>query len=221
MAAVRWAGAVALVGILGAVTGCGAGSTTSAGSASAPSSIGLGTAASTAPTTTTTAASAATRARPTTTSGYRTYELCQGTCTGSVPAGLRRPLRLPSLDGGPCPVTIHADGPVSPSTSTEVGFSSITGSRWLGAEVTWSAIGGYSGPVLIRGGEIGGVSPLGFGEGRTPYDALELLDAGRVAPRVPGGGRAWITYTRVLGAGCYAYQVDGTSFDEVIVFRAV
>ena len=44
-------------------------------------------------------------------------------------------------------------------------------------------------------------------------------ECGRV--ETPGGGRAWITYTRVRGGGCYAYQVDGTGFSEVIVFRAV
>ena len=67
---------------------------------------------------------------------------------------------------------------------------------------------------------IGG-GALGFGTGTMPYDELQLLDAGQGAPRVAGGGRAWITYTRVQAGGCYAYQVDGTSFSEVVVFRAV
>src|SRR6185437_8678680 len=42
------------------------------------------------------------------TAGYGTYERCQGTCTGAAPAALRRPLRLPSADGGPCPITLNA-----------------------------------------------------------------------------------------------------------------
>ena len=31
----------------------------------------------------------------------------------------------------------------------------------------------------------------------------------------------WPSYTRVRSAGCYLYQVDGTSFSELIVFQAV
>lgn len=197
----------------------GASSTTASGGAgttatgtTAAGSAGTGSAA------TATTSSAPAALAPTT--GYATYELCQGTCHGSVPAALRRPLHLSSAAGGPCPVTINPDGPVSPSTSTQVGFQSITGSAWSAAEVTWKASGAYAGPILIRGGEVGG-GTLGFGEGRSPYSELQLLDAGREAPRVSGGGRAWLTYTRLQSSGCYAYQVDGTSFSEVIVFRAI
>jgi hypothetical protein len=155
------------------------------------------------------------------TAGYGTYELCQGDCTGSVPSSLRRPLLLPAADGGPCPVTLRTTGPVFPSTGTQVGMTSFTGSSWLGTRVTWAANAGYTGPVLIRGGEIGGGGAIGFGGGHTPYDELQLLDAGRQAPAVVDGGRAWLSYTRVRSSGCYAYQVDGTSFSEVVVFRAV
>ena len=86
--------------------------------------------------------------------------------------------------------------------------------------MTWVAAATYAGPVLIRGAMLGG-SALGFGAGTTPYDELQLLDAGQGAPRVAGGGRAWVTYTRVRAGGCYAYQVDGTAFSEVIVFRGI
>jgi hypothetical protein len=118
-------------------------------------------------------------------------------------------------------VTLHAQGPVSPSTSTQVGFRTFAGRSWLGAPVDWVADGSYTGPVLIRGGQIGGSAAIGFGEGATPYDELQLLDAGRQAPRVPGGGRQWLTETRISVPGCYAYQVDGTDFSEVLAFRAV
>ncbi len=154
------------------------------------------------------------------TAGYATYERCQGTCTGAVPAGLRRPLKLPSADGGPCPITIKAQ-PASPrQLPAGLGFHDVNGSQWQTAEVTWNVPGAYTGPLLIRGAMIGG-GALGFGTGAVPYDELQLDDAGQGAPRVAGGGRAWITYTRVRSGGCYAYQVDGTSFSEVVVFRAV
>jgi hypothetical protein len=154
------------------------------------------------------------------TTGYGSYEGCQGTCTGAVPAALRRPLKLPSADGGPCPITIQAQ-PASPRVlPAGLGFHSVSGSQWLTAEVTWNVPGSYTGPLLIRGALIGG-GPLGFGTGAVPYDELQLLDAGQGAPRVAGGGRAWITHSRVRAGGCYAYQVDGTSFSETVVFRAV
>jgi hypothetical protein len=37
------------------------------------------------------------------------------------------------------------------------------------------------------------------------------------------GGTGWQnlpSFTRLRAAGCYAWQVDGTSFSRVIVFRA-
>ena len=155
------------------------------------------------------------------TTGYASYERCQGTCTGAAPAALRRPLKLPADDGGPCPITLNPQ-PASPrELPAGVGFRRVHGSDWRIAEVTWTVPGAYAGPVLIRGEMLGGSAPLGFGTGAHPYDELQLLDAGQGAPRVAGGGRAWITYARIPSGGCYAYQVDGTSFSEVVVFRAI
>ena len=164
---------------------------------------------------------AATPGGLTPTAGYGTYEQCAGTCTGSVPASLRRPLALPGADGGPCPVTLATGGPIDESGSTQIGFANVPGSSWMSAALTWTAKGYYQGPVLVRGREIGGSGVIGFGPGQTPYDELQLLDAGTGAPRVANGGRAWLTQARITGPGCYAFQVDGTGFSQVFVFRAV
>ena len=217
------AAGAALVAVL-ALTGCGTETPVSSPSPTSSSTeAATGTDGATAPQPTgTAAASTAAPARLAPTRGYGTYEACQGTCTGAVPASLRRPLHLPADDRGPCPITIHVAGPVSPrQVSAGVGFHTVAGSTWLGAQVTWIATGGYTGPLLIRGALLGGGAALGFGTRATPYDELQLLDAGRGAPRVGGNGRAWVTYTRVRAGGCYAYQVDGTGFSEVVVFRAV
>jgi hypothetical protein len=156
------------------------------------------------------------------TTGYATYERCAGTCAGSVPAALRRPLHLPSDDSGPCPITLNTTGPVSPrELPSGVGFHSVDGSSWPAATITWAVGGSYTGPLLIRGEMLGGGAAVGFGPGTTPYDELQLLDPGQGAPLIPGGGRAWITDARVQSSGCYAYQVDGTNFSEVVVFRAI
>ena len=244
------AGAAAGLLVTLALAGCGTGATKASSSAatSAPGVTGTGTTApgtGTAGTGTGTAASQSTttagtsgsrgrgrkgdkgKGRPTApsglahTAGYATYERCQGTCSGAVPAALRRPLKLPADDGGPCPITLNPQ-PASPrELPAGVGFRSVSGSRWLIAEVTWVVPGGYTGPLLIRGGMLGGGGAVGFGTGAVPYDELQLLDAGQGAPRVAAGGRSWITYSRVSSGGCYAYQVDGTGFSEQVVFRAV
>jgi hypothetical protein len=67
---------------------------------------------------------------------------------------------------------------------------------------------------------LGGPGAVGFGEGHVPYDELQLLAPAQGAAIPRGSGREWPTFTRVKGPGCYAYQIDGTSFTEVIVFRA-
>jgi hypothetical protein len=240
-----WAAAGLLVTL--ALSACGAGGTKTSSSATTSTATGAGLAATGTGTAATTATSPASGAVTSTTSGhargrgrkatkgnrvpaapagltpttgYGTYERCQGTCTGAVPPALRRPLKLPSADGGPCPITLNAQPASTGAASAGVGFRRVSGSPWLIAEATWRVPHSYAGPLLIRGAMLGG-GALGFGTGAIPYDELQLVDAGRGAPRVAGGGRAWITYTRVRSAGCYAYQVDGTSFSEVVVFRAV
>jgi hypothetical protein len=147
------------------------------------------------------------------TAGYATYELCVSQCSGAVPASVRRPLHIPALgSGGSCPVSA-GNGPLKPSP-TGLAATSFIGSSWKGARVTWQS-SGYQGPILIRGRQVGGQGAIGFGEGHTPYDELQLLGRAMGAP-----SGQWPSFTRVQAPGCYAYQVDGTSFSELIVFRA-
>jgi hypothetical protein len=101
------------------------------------------------------------------------------------------------------------NGPVTPSASA-LPATAFIGSSWSGARVTWKA-SGYDGAVLIRGRQLDGPHAVGFGEGHVPFDELQLP---------PGAPRQWPTFTRVTARGCYAYQVDGTSFTSVIVFTA-
>ncbi|HEX3873332.1 MAG TPA: hypothetical protein VHW26_04230 [Solirubrobacteraceae bacterium] len=72
------------------------------------------------------------------------------------------------------------------------------GSDWGAQKVLWAAAPRYAGPVLIR----------------------QLLAAGATSSGEPAGWREWPSYTRLRAGGCYAYQVDGTTFSTVIVFRA-
>jgi hypothetical protein len=112
-------------------------------------------------------------------------------------------------------MTVLGSGPVSPAQSPAVAVTSFIGSAWSGARVTWITTRRDAGPVLIRGRELSGPHAVGFGSGHVPYDELQLLTP---VSRAPGAGE-WPSFTRVRGPGCYAYQVDGTSFSTVVVFR--
>jgi hypothetical protein len=109
---------------------------------------------------------------------------------------------------------------VRPSGTPDVHVTDFIGSQWRAARVEWVAAASYRGPILIRGRRTDGAGAVGFGEGRVPDDELQLLQSGQQAPHPLGGGRAWLSFTRVRTAGCYVYQVDGTNFSRVIAFRA-
>jgi hypothetical protein len=103
---------------------------------------------------------------------------------------------------------------------TPFAITSFTGSAWNGGRVTWVADPSYTGPVLIRGGQVGGAGAVGFGEGHVPVDELQLLTTAASSSGEPSGAREWPSFTRMASAGCYAYQVDGSGFSEVITFQA-
>lgn len=148
---------------------------------------------------------------------------------------LARPLRLPSVPAGAaCPVTeprpwsghgstetVLGDGPLYPvayyfepgtvlrlrADDREPDGSYAKKVRWIGA--------GYTGPVLVRAARIDGPGSA----------SVEFSYTGQ---RRDGGHYAELTLpdsdlpaaTTVSGPGCYAYQVDGTTFTITIVFRA-
>lgn len=91
--------------------------------------------------------------------------------------------------------------------------------------VTWRKVGdrklavakilwgweGPPGPVVIRGRQLDGNHPLFVGFGVVHHSRiLRITTSGRDGARP--------TLTAVPHAGCYAWQVDGTSFEKTIVF---
>ena len=166
--------------------------------------------------------------------GYASYELCASGCSGSVPASLRRPLRIPSGSASSCPVSSGRSlagfsgpalggGPVfalGPDAHGTMATNSFIGSAWSAGRVTWVASPSYRGPVLIRGRQVGGSGAVGFGEGHVPVDEMQLSGPAGTSPGEPAGSREWPSFARVKSPGCYAFQVDGTSFTTTIVLRA-
>src|SRR6476620_11575850 len=106
-------------------------------------------------------------------------------------AKLRRPLHLPVMKSGRCAVTsaeavapgislAQGGGPVYPVDAyPTLRFSLLTKpgqawypSQWSGQKTMWIAPPKFTGRVLVRGHELGGINQVGFGPKRTP--AAEL-----------------------------------------------
>lgn len=93
--------------------------------------------------------------------------------------------------------------------------------RYRFAKVLW-AWKAALGPVLIRGRQLNGQHrvrfPIDVADG--PFqDKFRLADELRIVAAPRHLGRP--SETAVRSPGCYAWQVDGNHFREVIVFRAV
>jgi len=95
--------------------------------------------------------------------------------------------------------------------------SQFYGSTWSGNKVLWIVAPAYRGPVLVRGGRLDGPEALRFNLGLDPPSEL-WMDA--VPNYFSDDWRAEPSFTRLQAPGCYAYQVDGQGFTEIIVFEA-
>jgi hypothetical protein len=145
---------------------------------------------------------------------------------------LRRPLHLPHLaTGAACPVSqldpsVKFDrfgiaGGIGQGPAYPIGMQhgvlflvaasgSDAGSPWAVQKVLWFVHPRYRGPVLIRGRRLDGPGLVRFDRGTLPASDL----------RVPAGAKERPSFTRLRAAGCYGYQIDGTTFSRVVIFRA-
>jgi hypothetical protein len=161
---------------------------------------------------------------------------------GGVPAELRRALHFPAvIPGGRCPTTngqvfsndqfagiALGDGPVqpliggSPPALAKRGILFFRPSPrrrgWYDSKTLWFARPGYRGPVFIRGRQLDGPHVVVFGEGPSLIDP-QMGTGATLNGR--GGWRQWPGGTWLRTPGCYAWQIDGSGFSEVIVFEAV
>jgi hypothetical protein len=131
---------------------------------------------------------------------------------------LARPLHLPTVrPGARCPIAAISKtslghglgaGPAFPRWGTGSTMTVVGGVH----KVLWFVLPSYTGPLLIRAGRVDGRGELHVDERGTVKTSifLEQTDAGpRYRPST----------TWVPSAGCYAYQIDGTTFSRTIVFR--
>jgi hypothetical protein len=149
---------------------------------------------------------------------------------------LRRELHLPRLSpGDECPRTpggyrapkvaiTLGDGPAYPVLGLSVppprpaGVASlrddIRRGGWYWHKTLWAVDKRYRGPLLIRGARIDRPGAMRFGIDHGALRELELPAEQQVR------WRYGVSSTLLRGPGCYAFQVDGTSFSDVIVFAA-
>ncbi len=157
-----------------------------------------------------------------------------------------RPVRLPMLpQGAICPAakgyTVHASyGPAigdGPAYVVGMGTDGVLHAAGPAAGSRGAAAWGYQftlfvidptyqGPVLARGAQIDGGHSLLFNGGLDQLDGfspetITLLSQLRLESG-PKFGLPWPTFPvdlRMLTPGCYAIQMDGVTFSEVIIFR--
>ena len=159
---------------------------------------------------------------------------------GPIPAVLNRPLQFPALragqrcpasrgqpvstaefggialGNGPVRVVIADAGDLRHGVAVLINPSSEP--PWLGLKTLWFSVPAYQGPFVIRAKRLGAPGPVALGEGPAvaplvvpPGPTLNGTAGWRGAP-----GGLW-----VRTPGCYAWQVDGLTFSEVIIVRAV
>jgi hypothetical protein len=160
--------------------------------------------------------------------------------SGQVPGSLRRRLRIPPKpvgDGcprttttrragwgelllGPGPVYVGSVNPDGPQRLDILEGRGGPVRGWRGFKTRWVIYPSYPGPVLIRGRELGGPTRVGFGLESTPWPELQLWPRG--PEEAADAPRDFLGHaTRVPRPGCYAWQIDGEHFTEVIVFQAI
>jgi len=146
---------------------------------------------------------------------------------------LHRPLILPHLKAGArCPVADSAEvvggqalngrEPVfllgvggAPAGVIYLGYPDAKG--WRGQKTPWLVPMTYDGPVLVRGARVERTGPLRFGKGGEHRNELRFSSGENDGTAAGHRFLASASYFRTTG--CYAFQVDGTSFSRVIVMR--
>jgi hypothetical protein len=162
---------------------------------------------------------------------------CTGVPAGPIPAALKRPVRFPVLRAGQrCPTSrgtpfnnsyiggiALGTGPVRViAGSNRRGVAELinpsSSPPWLALKTLWFSLPAYQGPFVIRAKRLGHPGPVTLADPpvMTPLVVPPgpTLNSAFGYRTVPGG-------LFVETPGCYAWQVDGLNFSEIIVVRAV
>jgi len=129
-----------------------------------------------------------------------------------------------ALGSGPVRVLLADAGDVLRGR-VDVGMRSSPG--WIGLQTVWFAMPGYNGAFVVRAKRLGASSPIEVRPGGTGYriglspGSGPLVVAANAGVYGPQGYRTMPGSTWIRSPGCYAWQVDGRGFSQIIVMDAV
>jgi hypothetical protein len=151
---------------------------------------------------------------------------------------LKRPLHIPRLiPGAPCPISSLASkvdfrsygvgqgvgtGPVYPAPfspdPTQPLNDYTVPPGWHGGKHAFLTVPRYQGPALVRGSQLDGPEVVTFASNEI-RGAPSLADP-KPELRLPAGTRSVVhTFFFLTPPACYAYQIDGTTFSKIVVFK--
>jgi hypothetical protein len=112
--------------------------------------------------------------------------------------------------------------PISPATvdghvvihSAVVPLGPSSAPGWGALKTVWLSLPAYKGPYLVRGERLDGTGPVRFGD--SPRQGSFVVPTG-VSVNGGDGYRPGIGYVWLRQAGCYGFQIDGTTFTRTVV----
>jgi hypothetical protein len=172
-----------------------------------------------------------------------TYLVVRATASSQGSASLlSRPLHFPSLGpSGGCPASSGStfdsyfagvalgSGPVRVLLAdrgnivrgrVDLGASEAPG--WSALQTLWFAMPGYDGPFVVRAAPLGARGPIEVQSDQTglrPGSGPLVVAAGPTT-NTQDGYRTVPGSTWVRSPGCYAWQIDGRGFSEIVVADA-
>jgi hypothetical protein len=116
----------------------------------------------------------------------------------------------------------RGDGPVYVGLGTggEVRYREDTQEHegWYYYKTLWAVAPRYEGQVNVTGHQLDGPNQLMFGTGPFPGTKLKALE---MPPDSSGGWRYGPSATLIRAPGCYAFEIEGEGFRQVVTFVAV
>jgi hypothetical protein len=110
-------------------------------------------------------------------------------------------------------------GSADPATINMI-FSYPDELGWYAQKTPWWISREYEGPLLVRGARIDRRGQVRFAYGYGQHRRELYWEAGADQSLPPNPDYRFLASTTLVRArGCYAFQVDGTSFSRVIVMR--
>jgi len=108
----------------------------------------------------------------------------------------------------------------SPAGVIPIQQSATDSLGWRGQKTPWFVVRNYNGPLLIRAARSDGSSSVRFAKGYGQH-LRELRFAAGENNGIQGSWRFLASTTLFRETGCYSFQIDGTTFTNIVTMRVV